>query len=115
MAGEFSSDRAEVIDGQVKRLEELVEVLENAHSKLSGADDARIATVWSDDPASIGFRQAFSANIASGKNILKSAKEEAAYMANQLLAAVDDIDETDAALAQQLRNALNAAIKNLGV
>ncbi|OCG74803.1 hypothetical protein [Microbacterium sediminis] len=115
MAGEFSSDRAEVISGQVKRLEELVGVLETAHERLSGADEGQIGAVWTSDPAAAEFRQAFSNNIASGKSILTAAKVEADYMARQLLAAVDDIDETDAAQAQQLRNALNAAIKNLGV
>jgi multidrug resistance efflux pump len=112
MSQELGADRDQIAN-QVNRLRELAEKITYARTELNGADAQIAAAVWADDPHSELFRSNFARNMSAGVQILDNARGEALYIAEQLRAALEDVEETDAAMAHEFLTAVNATIETL--
>ncbi|WP_261166940.1 hypothetical protein [Microbacterium sp. Marseille-Q6965] len=112
MSQEIGADREQIAD-QVARLHALAETITHARGRLSGADAQLAATVWASDKLSRDFRVQFTKNMSAGVQLLSEARAEALYIAEQLRAALEDVEETDAAMAQEFLAAVNATINTL--
>ncbi|GAB2512946.1 hypothetical protein GCM10027064_08440 [Microbacterium petrolearium] len=112
MSQELGADRDQIAD-QVSRLNELAETITFARGELSGADAQLTATVWANDQMSQDFRARFTKNMSAGVQLLSEARAEALYIAEQLRAALEDVEDADAAMAQEFLAAVNATIDTL--